>query len=80
MNESKVRIYLRGREIPLELEGMGSDESGHWEIVVSFKETYVFVQRKWRTGDTLALYTIPRQNLFYVDWGNWADGSNAKEE
>jgi hypothetical protein len=77
---SKVKIYLRGKLNPIELEGMGTDRSGHWEIMISFKETYVYIQRKWRTGDTQALYTIPRQNLFYVDWGNWANENNIEEE
>lgn len=71
---NKVRIYLKGMVYPLELEGMGMDEIGHWDIEVSFKDNYVWVKRKWLHAEQ-ALYTIPKNNLHYIDWGNWEDES-----
>jgi len=71
---SKVRIYLRGKHDPIELEGMGLDEIGHWDIEVNFKDNYVWVKRKWLHAEQ-ALYTIPKSNLYYIDWGNWEDES-----
>ena len=71
---SKVKIYLRGRQDPIVLEGTGMDEIGHWDIELSFKDNYVCVKRKWLHAEQ-ALYTIPRNNLYYIDWGNQEDES-----
>lgn len=76
---SKVRIYLRGKHDPIELDGDGMDENGCWIVVVEFKDNYVWVKRKWNKEEQ-ALYTLPKSNLFYIDWGNWEDGSNTEEE
>lgn len=72
--DSKVRIYLRHSVYPIELEGAGTDEHGNWTVTVTFKENYVWVRREWKHDNLQqALYTIPKCNLYYVDWGNWED-------
>ena len=50
------------------------DEIGRWDIEVSFKDNYVWVKRKWLHAEQ-PIYTIPKANLHYIDWGNWEDES-----
>lgn len=71
---SNVRIYLRGKAEPIELVGGGKDQYGEWTVTIVFKDNYVWVKRKWEDSEQ-ALYTLPKANLFYVDWGNWEDES-----
>ena len=81
MNDSKVRIYLRGKTEPIELDGIGTDKDGTWEIHIVFKQDYVWVKRTWLTSHAeQALYTFPRFNLYYVDWGNYLEDTSGRPE
>lgn len=67
----KIRIYLRDSVYPIELEGTGIDKRGLWAVTITFKDNYVWVRREWNSKDVYqVLYTIPKFNLYYVDWGN----------
>lgn len=66
---NKIRLYLKHAIYPIEIVSYGTDEIGFWKIEIKFEEEYVQVKRDYTKAEVI-LYTIPKANLCYIDWGN----------